>query len=219
MTRYSVQLALSLLLSLGLNAQKEQLALVKYNGGGDWYANPTALYNLAEFCNESINTNLQLEPVDLELNSAQIFNYPFLHLTGHGNIVLSEEERLNLRLYLEAGGFIHIDDNYGMDPYIRREIEALFENRELQLLSKDHPIFQAPFSFPEGLPKIHEHDAKAPEAWAIFIEGRLALLYTHEADLGDGWEDQEVHNDPEELRLKALQMGANIIHHAFNQAL
>lgn len=207
------------LFSVNLYGQIEQLALVKYNGGGDWYANPTALTNLSIFCNENINTSFTEEPATVELHSTQIFNYPFLHLTGHGNVVLDSEERDNLRLYLESGGFIHIDDNYGMDPYIRREIEALFPNLEMVLLSREHPIFKSPFRFEEGLPKIHEHDGSPPEAWGIFIDGRLCLLYTFEADLGDGWEDPEVHNDPEALRLKALRMGANIIHHAFNQAL
>lgn len=208
-----------LLVGTMLHAQKEQLALVKYKGGGDWYANPTALKNLSAFCNQNIQTSLEVDPVTVELHSTEIFNYPFLHLTGHGNVLLDSEEIDNLKFYLESGGFLHIDDNYGMDPYIRREIDKLFPEREFVLLSGNHAIFKTPFLFQEGLPKIHEHDGSAPEAWGIFIDGRLVLLYTYEADLGDGWEDPEVHNDPEAVRQKALKMGANIIHHAFNQAL
>lgn len=206
-------------LPLLLSAQTEQLALVKYNGGGDWYANPSALTNLSIYCNEVLQTQLQKDYATIELASSEIFNYPFLHLTGHGNILLSNPERENLRTYLEGGGFLHIDDNYGLDPYIRKEIAQIFPDRELQLLDREHPLFQKPFSFEQGLPKIHEHDGEAPEAWVIVIDGRIVLLYTHEADLGDGWEDPEVHKDPEEVRQKALKMGANIIHYAFNRAL
>ncbi len=207
------------LLVLGLFAQSEQLALIKYQGGGDWYANPSALKNLSAFCNAELNTQLEEEYVTLDLTSSQIFNYPFLHLTGHGNVLFNNEELTKLRTYLEAGGFLHIDDNYGMDPYIRREIEKLFPDRPLELLNSDHLLFKEPYPFEKGLPKIHEHDGEAPEAWVIRIDGRIVLLYTHEADLGDGWEDPEVHKDPEQVRLKALRMGANIIHYAFNRAL
>lgn len=208
-----------LLLNLMLHGQSEQLALVKYNGGGDWYANPTALENLGEFCNDQFNSALKRSYATVELGSSEIFNYPFLHLTGHGNVVFNEAEEDNLRIYLLAGGFLHVDDNYGMDEFIRPILSNLFQEYPLELLNTKHPIFNQPFSFPNGLPKIHEHDGSAPEAWGIFIEGRLALLYTFEADLGDGWEDAEVHNDPEEVRLKALRMGANIIYYTFKQSL
>ena len=195
----------------------QQLAVLKYKGGGDWYANPTALPNLIEFCNRNISTSLEAKPATVEVGSTEIFQYPFLHMTGHGNVFFSDEEAENLRIYLLSGGFLHIDDNYGMDPYLRKEMVKVFPNKEFVELSADHPIFSQKFNFPAGLPKIHEHDGKRPQAFGIFENDRLLLLFTFESDLGDGWEDAEVHNDPEEVRLKALQMGANIVQFAFNQ--
>ncbi|MDI3480263.1 MAG: hypothetical protein PWP68_717 [Rikenellaceae bacterium] len=193
-----------------------KVALLKYSGGGDWYANPTSLPNLAIFCNQTINTNIDPNIPEVEPGSQDIFNYPFIHMTGHGNVIFSDQEAANLRKYLESGGFLHIDDNYGMDPFIRPQIKKIFPDIELIELPPSHPIFSQYFNFPNGLPKIHEHDGKAPQAFGIILNGRLVLLYTYECDLGDGWESEEVHNDPPEVRLKALQMGANIIHYAFN---
>mgnify|MGYP000382494527 FL=1 len=193
-----------------------KLALVKYNGGGDWYANPSALKNLASFCNQELNTSINPEYATVEVGSPDIFNYPFLHMTGHGNVIINEQEAQNLRSYLFAGGFLHIDDNYGMDKYIRPELKKLFPNKQLEPLPTSHPIFKKPFSFPQGLPKIHEHDQKPPESWVIRDQGRIILLYTFESDLSDGWEDPEVHNDPVEVRLKALQMGANLLQYVLN---
>jgi len=192
-----------------------QIAVLKYNGGGDWYANPTALPNLISFCNENIGTNIKADPATIEVGSRDIFNYPFIHMTGHGNVVFSESEAENLRTYLVAGGFLHIDDNYGMDPYIRTEIRKVFPEKNLTELPSNHRIFHGTFKFPNGLPKIHEHDGKPSQAYAIFYDGRLVCLYTHESDISDGWEDQEVHNDSQEIRLKALQMGANILEYVF----
>ena len=202
-----------------LNAQSPgvKLALLKYSGGGDWYADPTALPNLIEFCNQNLNTSINPEPSTIEIGSPELFNFPFVHLTGHGNIVLSESEAINLKMYLEAGGFLHVDDNYGLDEYFRREIKKVFPDKELQELPPSHPVFHQKYTFNEGLPKIHEHDNKPPQAFGLFIEDRMVLLYTYETDLGDGWEDEEVHNDPFEVREKALKMGANIISYAFNQ--
>ncbi len=194
-----------------------KIALLKYGGGGDWYSDPTALTNLIAFCNRELDTGIYPEYATVEVGSAEIFNYPFVHLTGHGNVVFSESDARNLRLYLEAGGFLHIDDNYGIDPFIRREMKKVFPDRDFIELPPSHPIFSRKFIFPEGLPKIHEHDNKPPQAFGIFIESRLVCLYTYESDLGDGWEDPDVHNDPEELRLKALKMGANIIDYVFGQ--
>lgn len=194
----------------------QEIALLKYSGGGDWYANPTSLPNLIRFCNQNIQTQIKPKPATVTPGSSDLFLYPFVHMTGHGNVVFSDQEIKNLRDYLEGGGFLHIDDNYGMDQYIRREIKRLFPELSLTELPASHPIFQGPFSFPQGLPKIHEHDKQRPQAFGIFLNGRLALLYTYETDLGDGWEDKEVHNNPEEVRLKALRMGANIIHYIFN---
>lgn len=206
-------LSLLVILPLALSAQK--IAVLKYGGGGDWYSNPTALPNLISFCNSELNTEIPAQPETVEVGSPLIFSYPFLHMTGHGNVFFTPEEALNLRTYLLAGGFLHIDDNYGMEPYLRKELKKVFPNTELEEVGADHPIFSGPFEFSSGLPKIHEHDGKRPQAFGIFHEGRLILLFTYETDLGDGWEDPEVHNDPEDVRLKALQMGANIINYAF----
>ena len=191
-----------------------QIAVLKYNGGGDWYANPTSLKNLILFCNENIGTNIENEPAVIEANNLNIFNYPFIHVTGHGNIIFNQNEIENIRNYLLSGGFIHIDDNYGMDKYIRKEIDKIFPNNDLLKLKNNHPIFNSKYKF-NGLPKIHEHDGKDAQAFGITVEGRLVLIYTYESDLGDGWEDQEVHNNSDEARTKALKMGANIIKYAF----
>ncbi|MEO8234640.1 MAG: DUF4159 domain-containing protein [Flavobacterium sp.] len=194
----------------------QEIALLKYSGGGDWYANPTSLPNLIKFCNQNINTTIKTKPVTVTPSSADIFSYPFIHMTGHGNVVFNEADVQNLQNYLRSGGFLHIDDNYGMDQYIRKEITKLFPNETLIEIPANHAIFQKPFPFPEGLPKIHEHDGKRPQAFGIFIDTKLVLLYTYECDLGDGWEDPEVHNDPPAIREKALKMGANIMNYIFN---
>ena len=194
-----------------------QIAVLKYNGGGDWYANPTALPNLVDFCNENINTNIKKEIAIVEVGSLDIYNYPFIHMTGHGNIVFSSKEVENLRTYLLSGGFLHIDDNYGMDPYVRSEIRKVFPNTNLVEIPPSHPIFHQKYNFKNGLPKIHEHDQNPSQAFGIFMEGELVLLYTYESDLGDGWEDPEVHNDSEEIRLEALKMGSNILEFVFNR--
>ena len=193
-----------------------QIAILKYNGGGDWYANPTALPNLITFANEHIGTNIKKESATVEVGSSDIFNYPFLHMTGHGNVVFNTSETENLRNYLLAGGFLHIDDNYGMDPYVRTEIKKVSPENDLVELPTNHPIFHGKYEFKNGLPKIHEHDAIPPKAYAIISDGRLVLLYTHESDIGDGWEDAEVHNDSEQIREEALQMGANILEYVFS---
>ena len=192
-----------------------QIAVLKYNGGGDWYANPTSLPNLVKFCNENINTNIKEEIAEVEVGNIDIFNFPFIHMTGHGNVVFSESDIKNLRKYLESGGFLHIDDNYGMNTFIRREIKKLFPEIKLVKIPSSHKIFDQKYKFQDGLPKIHEHDKKYPEAFGIFLNGRLTLLYTYETDLGDGWEDQEIHNNSEDTRMKALMMGANIIKYVF----
>jgi len=194
----------------------QEVAIAKYSGGGDWYANPTSLPNLIKYANQTINTNIKSKPARVEPGSSEIFSYPFVHMTGHGNVVFSEAEIINLRNYMLSGGFLHADDNYGLDQYIRREINRIFPNNDLVEVPANHPIFQKPNLFSNGLPKIHEHDGKRPQAFGIFIDNRLVLLYTFECDLGDGWEDPEVHNDPKEVREKALKMGANILNYIFN---
>ena len=193
-----------------------QIAVLKYNGGGDWYANPTALPNLIAFANENIGTNIKTEPATVEVGSSAIFNYPYLHMTGHGNVVFNSSEAENLRTYLLAGGFLHIDDNYGMDAFVRTEIRKVFPETDLVELPTNHPIFHGKYEFPNGLPKIHEHDASPTKAYGIIVDGRLVCLYTFESDIGDGWEDVEVHNDSDQIRQKALQMGANILEYVFS---
>lgn len=196
-----------------IHAQK--IAVLKYGGGGDWYANPTALPNLIAFCNNNISTTIEPKPETVAVGDAAIFQYPFIHMTGHGNVFFSDEEAKNLKNYLLSGGFLHIDDNYGMRPYLEEALKKVFPNKTLEELPASHPIFNQKFTFNNGLPKIHEHDGKRPQAFGITHNGRLLLLFTYESDLGDGWENPEIHNDPEEVRLKALQMGANIIQYVF----
>ncbi|KQC33267.1 hypothetical protein AAU57_08015 [Nonlabens sp. YIK11] len=193
----------------------QEVAVLKYDGGGDWYSNPTALPNLVSFCNKNLGTTFSNDVKTVEAQSIDIFQYPFIHMTGHGNVVFSQEQIENLRNYLLSGGFLHIDDNYGMKPYLEKELVRLFPDKQLTELSANHPIFSSYKNFPQGLPKIHEHDGNRPQAMGIFHENRLVLLFTFESDLGDGWESPEVHNDLEEVRQKALDMGANIIKYVF----
>lgn len=194
-----------------------KLAVLKYRGGGDWYANPTSLPNLVKFCNENIGTSIDKNTEIVEAESGEIFNYPFVHLTGHGNIILTEAAVKNLRNYLESGGFLHIDDNYGLDKFIRREMKKVLPESEFVELNYKHPIYHQRYKFPTGLPKVHEHDNKPPQGFGLFIEGRLVCFYSYESDLGDGWEDGQVHKDPWEVRKRALEMGANIISFVFSQ--
>ena len=193
------------------------IALLKYNGGGDWYANPTSLPNLIRFCNQNLNTSINPDPATVEVGNPEIFNYPFLHMTGHGNVIFSNQEAKNLREYLIAGGFLHVDDNYGMDKFIRPQLKKVFPELELVELPFDHPIYHQQYSFESGPPKIHEHEDKPPQGFGLIWEGRLVVYYTYEIDLGDGWEDYEVHKNSEETRLKALRMGANLIQYVFTQ--
>jgi hypothetical protein len=193
----------------------QEIALLQYGGGGDWYANPTSLPNLVKFCNQNINTALKEKVPTVTPGSVDIFDFPFVHMTGHGNVFFTADEAENLRKYLISGGFLHIDDNYGIDPYIRKELVKIFPNAELKELLANFPLFNYVYKFPQGMPKIHEHDGGRPQAFGIFVEDRLVLLYTFETDLGDGWENPEVHNDPQEVRTKALQMGANMIKYVF----
>ncbi len=212
----TVLIVFSCLLSFASISQGSyQIAFLKYSGGGDYYANPTALPNLAQFCNTNLGTTISKETPYVDVGSPELSLYPFIHMTGHGNVVFSLTEAENLRNYLLGGGFLHIDDNYGMDKFIREELKKVFPNNSLVELPFSHPVFHQKYDFNGGLPKIHEHDGKRPQAFGIIIEGRLVLIYTVETDLSDGWEDQAVHNDPEEKRKQALQMGANILMYAF----
>ena len=217
-------LKIAFIISLMLSAQTIlsqnaplKIALLKYNGGGDWYGDPTALPNLIDFCNEQLKTDINPEPATVEAGSIDILNYPFVHITGHGNIIFSESEATNLRMYLEAGGFLHIDDNYGLDKYIRREMKKVFPELDFVELPYSHPIYHQKYDFEFGVPKIHEHDNKPAQGFGLIWKDRLVCFYSYEADISDGWEDQAVHNDPWEVREKALQMGANLISFVFNQ--
>ncbi len=195
-----------------------QFAVLKYRGGGDWYANPTALPNLIAFCNADLGMNIDPEAATVEVGSPDLFNYPFVHMTGHGNVVFDQQEVNNLRKYLKGGGFLHIDDNYGMDEFIRPQLEKVFPDAELKELPFAHPIYHQKYDLKDGPPKIHKHDGKRPQGFGLFHKGRLVVYYTYEADLGDGWEDPSVHNDPKEKRQKALEMGANMVEYVMSGA-
>ncbi|WP_020526788.1 DUF4159 domain-containing protein [Flexithrix dorotheae] len=216
---FFIYLTLFTLLSGNLFSQNYafKIAKLKYNGGGDWYANKTSLPNLIEFCNKNLNMNIAAEEDIVEVGSIEIFSYPFIHMTGHGNVVFSAEEAENLRNYLISGGFLHIDDNYGMDQFIRVEMKKVFPEIEFIELPFNHPIYHQKYEFPNGLPKVHEHDNKPPQGFGIIYEGRLVCYYTYESDLGNGWEDQVIYNDSEEVRTLALKMGANIVSYACTQ--
>ena len=194
-----------------------QIALLKYNGGGDWYANPTSLTNLIQYANQYIATNLNPDYATVDVGSTELFNYPFVHMTGHGNVVFSDRDAENLRNYLKGGGFLHIDDNYGLDKFIRPQMKKVFPELEFVELPFSHPVFHQKYDFPNGLPKIHEHDGKRPQGFGLFFNGRLVCFYSYECDLGDGWEDQDVHKDSEATRTKALRMGVNLLQFVFNQ--
>jgi hypothetical protein len=194
-----------------------RIAKLKYNGGGDWYANKTSLPNLIQFCNKNLNMNIAPDGDVVEVGSPELFSYPFVHMTGHGNVVFTDAEAENLRNYLLSGGFLHIDDNYGLDKYIRKEMKKVFPEDEFVELPFDHPIYKQKYSFTNGLPKIHEHDNKPPQGFGIIHEGRLVCFYTYETDLGNGWEDHEVYNDPIEKHEQALKMGANLLTYSLTQ--
>ncbi len=194
-----------------------QIAKVKYKGGGDWYANKTALPNLINFCNQNIKTNINPAEATVDVGSPELFNYPWLYLTGHGNVIFSDAEAENLRKYLIAGGFLLIDDNYGLKPFIVPQMKKVFPELDFIELPFSHAIYHQTYQFNSGLPKIHEHEGKPAQGFGLFYEGKLVCFFTYECDLGNGWEDQSVYNDPEEKRQQALKMGANIIQHAFNR--
>ena len=215
MARIFLVIILSLL-SVNAGAQNMKLALLKYGGGGDWYANPTALKNLAQFCNQPLHTRFDLQEAQVEIGSPDLFNYPFVHMTGHGRWEVTEAEAQNLRKYLEAGGFLHIDDNYGLDQYVRPVLKKVFPELSLVELPFSHPIYHQKFNFPNGVPKIHEHDKKPAKGYGLIYKGRVVVYYSVETDLGDGWEDPEVHKDTPEKHTQALQMGANLVQYAFN---
>jgi len=203
------------LIAISFSFSAQEVAILKYSGGGDWYANPTAIPNLVAFCNQNIQTNISKNPQTVAVNSEDIYNFPILFLTGHGNILFSDDEANNLRNYLISGGFLHISDNYGLDKFIRRELKKVFPKLDFKEVPTNHPIYSQTYKFPNGIPKIHEHDKKAAQGFGLFYEGRLVVFYDYETDLSDGWEDEIIHNNPKSVREKALKMGANIIEYAF----
>jgi hypothetical protein len=218
MRKYRITLALLILIfNQGFTQSTYQIALLKYNGGGDWYANPTSLTNLIDFANKNLNTSINKEYATVDAGSSEIFDYPFVHVTGHGNVIFNDQEALNLRNYLIAGGFLHLSDNYGIDKYIRPQMKKVFPELDFVELPFDFPIYHQKYNFPNGLPKIHEHDGTPPQGFGLVWEGRLVCFYDYECDLGDGWEDPDVHKDSPEKRLKALQMGANILQYVFTR--
>ena len=218
MTSRFLAFAILFLTLTAANAQSIKIGKLQYGGGGDWYANKTALPNLIKFCNRELGMNLSPEEEIVEVGSSDIFLYPYVYMTGHGNVVFSDADASNLRKYLIAGGFLHIDDNYGLDKFIRMELKKVFPELELVQIPFDHPIYHQKFDFNKGLPKIHEHDGKPAQGLGLIYEGRLVVFYSYECDLGNGWEDARIHNDPEEKRLEALKMGANLISYCFTNS-
>lgn len=192
-----------------------KIAKLRYGGGGDWYANKTSLPNLIKFCNQNLKMNIYPEEDIVEVGSGDIFQYPFIHMTGHGNVLFTDAEVQNLRKYLISGGFLHVDDNYGLNKFIRREMKKVFPELEFIELPFSHPVYQQKYKFASGLPKIHEHDNQPPQGFGLIWQGKLVCYFSYESDLGNGWEDQSVYHDPEEIRQKALQMGANLVQYAF----
>ncbi|MBL0314667.1 MAG: DUF4159 domain-containing protein [Flavobacteriales bacterium] len=214
MKKLLILLIVPMLLSFVTAPPSYKIAVLKYRGGGDYYANPTSVPNLVQFVNKNLNMNIDLDVPFIDVGSPEIINYPFVHMTGHGNVVFSADDAENLRNYLIGGGFLHISDNYGMDKFIRKELKKVFPELELIELPFSHPVYHQAYQFQNGLPKIHEHDKKAPQGFGLVYEGRLVLFYDVECDLGDGWEDYEVHKDSDEARQKALRMGANLLQFA-----
>ena len=209
------QLYFLIFFSFFLTTQAQEIAVLKYNGGGDWYSNPTALPNLIDFSNKNVATQISKNPKTVAVGNSDIFDYPIVFMTGHGNVYFSDDEAKNLRNYLISGGFLHISDNYGLDKFIRRELKKVFPTIKLQEIPTNHPIYNQTFTFKNGVPKIHEHNKSRPQGFGLFYEGRLICFYDYESDLSDGWEDSIVHNNPQKVREKALKMGANIIEYAF----
>ncbi|PCH76425.1 MAG: hypothetical protein COB98_06270 [Flavobacteriaceae bacterium] len=197
------------------NSYGQEVGLLKYEGGGDWYANPTAVPNLIAFCNENISTTIKSKPIVVAASDKDILNYPILFMTGHGNVFFSDKDVKNIRNYLLSGGFLHISDNYGLDTYIRRELKKLFPNLVLKEIPKNHPIYHQTYAFNDGIPKIHEHDLKPAQGFGLFKDDRMMIFYDYQTDLSDGWEDQAVHGNSHATRQKALQMGCNMVAYVF----
>jgi hypothetical protein len=224
MSRRTIWLLLLPLMATAAPSEKEirgdvfTIGRLKYAGGGDWYSNPSSLPNLLKFLREQTGLPTAEGEIVAEASDPAIFNTPYLYMNGHGRITFSDQDAANLRRFLTSGGFLHADDNYGMDEHFRREIKKVFPDLELQEVPYSHPIYHCFFDFPNGPPKIHEHDGKPAQGFGIFHQGQLVVYYTYQSDLGDGWEDPDVHHDPEEVRLQALKMGVNIIMYALRRS-
>ncbi len=220
MNKLLVIISVLIFCSTLFSQEQAMLARVQFDGGGDWYNDPELLPNLAKFANERIHTNFTVKDKNIRLNDKRLFEYPFLFLTGHGNIKLSDEETLSLRRHLERGAMLFADDDYGMDESFRREMKKVFPEKSLVELPSNHPLFTIYYNFSQGLPKIHEHDKKRPQLFAIFSdEGRIMVLYSYEANISDGWANADTHDDPPEVKEKALQFGTNILYYFFSGSI
>ena len=209
--------AVILLLTNIILGQEFSIARVNYGGGGDWYCDPSSIPNILNYLTKNTSIKADHDEYRIKLTTKELRGHPYLYMTGHGNIRFTDEEIIQLREYLMGGGFLHTDDNYGLNTSFRREMKRVFPDRDFVELPHDHAVFHSYFDMPNGLPKIHEHDGKPPQLFALYNEDRIMVIYSYESDLGDGWEDEEVHNDPPELRVAALQMGVNIIYFALTQ--
>ena len=209
--------AVILLVTNIILGQEFSIARVNYGGGGDWYCDPSSIPNILSYLTKNTSIKADHDEYRIKLTTKELRGHPYLYMTGHGNIRFTDEEIIQLREYLMGGGFLHTDDNYGLNTSFRREMKRVFPDRDFVELPHDHAVFHSYFDMPNGLPKIHEHDGKPPQLFALYNEDRIMVIYSYESDLGDGWEDEEVHNDPPELRVAALQMGVNIIYFALTQ--
>ena len=209
--------AVILLVTNIILGQEFSIARVNYGGGGDWYCDPSSIPNILNYLTKNTSIKADHNEYRIKLTTKELRGHPYLYMTGHGNIRFTNEEIIQLREYLMGGGFLHTDDNYGLNTSFRREMKRVFPDRDFVELPHDHAVFHSFFDMPNGLPKIHEHDGKPPQLFALYNEDRIMVIYSYESDLGDGWEDEEVHNDPSELRVAALQMGVNIIYFALTQ--
>ena len=209
--------AVILLVTNIILGQEFSIARVNYGGGGDWYCDPSSIPNILSYLTKNTSIKAAHDEYRIKLTTKELRGHPYLYMTGHGNIRFTDEEIIQLREYLMGGGFLHTDDNYGLNTSFRREMKRVFPDRDFVELPHDHAVFHSFFDMPNGLPKIHEHDGKPPQLFALYNEDRIMVIYSYESDLGDGWEDEEVHNDPSELRVAALQMGVNIIYFALTQ--
>jgi len=209
--------AVILLVTNIILGQEFSIARVNYGGGGDWYCDPSSIPNILNYLTKNTSIKADHNEYRIKLTTKELRGHPYLYMTGHGNIRFTDEEIIQLREYLMGGGFLHTDDNYGLNTSFRREMKRVFPDRDFVELPHDHAVFHSYFDMPNGLPKIHEHDGKPPQLFALYNKDHIMVIYSYESDLGDGWEDEEVHNDPSELRVAALQMGVNIIYFALTQ--